>query len=406
MPFGFGFRKKNAYVLMHKEIPVLSAEYEKDRIEFTKVKEILNFDHVPYSIREEGNTVSLKWLNRWFKVRGIPGYRVGLNRLLDRLGIEDQLQLLNEYYALSVSDHYWLKEENDPITYKKISFFTHRFDQDGFGKAMFALGKADVEDSAYRTPNSTLAGYQKKAWFHKQGRLYLYKGGTYPAQLEPVHEKLASEIADRLGMDAVSYTTSVYENQLVSVCANMLDDSHDLITADEVLSLKEQQKDKFEYYTYIETLQEQGIRNAQKAMDDMLVLDFLMMNTDRHNQNLGVVINCETMQWEKAAPVFDTGTGLACLRSDDEVENWDEFYSYRLFNSSKITDNVVSYLIDDLSRYDFRVLNDIGDFYMESMRKHRMISGISEQRMESQVRLLEKRVKAIRKMQMKAGKNK
>ena len=165
-------------------------------------------------------------------------------------------------------------------------------------------------------------------------------------------------------MDAVSYTTSVYENQLVSVCANMLDDSHDLITADEVLSLKEQQKDKFEYYTYIETLQEQGIRNAQKAMDDMLVLDFLMMNTDRHNQNLGVVINCETMQWEKAAPVFDTGTGLACLRSDDEVENWDEFYSYRLFNSSKITDNVVSYLIDDLSRYDFRVLNDIGDFYM------------------------------------------
>ena len=113
MPFGFGFRKKNAYVLMHKEIPVLSAEYEKDRIEFTKVKEILNFDHVPYSIREEGNTVSLKWLNRWFKVRGIPGYRVGLNRLLDRLGIEDQLQLLNEYYALSVPSRSWNNSKSE-----------------------------------------------------------------------------------------------------------------------------------------------------------------------------------------------------------------------------------------------------------------------------------------------------
>lgn len=404
MQFGFGFRKKNGYVLMHKEKPVFSAEYDKEKIEFTKIKEIFDFDHVPYSVREADQTINLKKLNHWFILRGIPGYRVGLNRLLDRLDMDDQLQLLNSYYALSVSDHYWLKEEDKEITYKRISFFNHSFDQDGFGRAMFSLGRADVDDSVYRTPNNTLAGYQKKAWFHRNGILYIYKGGTFPYQLEPVHEKLASEMARRLGMDAVSYTTSVYENQVVSVCANMLDEEHDLITADEVLGQTERQKEKFEYYTYIDILKEHGITNASKALNDMLVLDFLMMNTDRHNQNLGVIINCETMQWEKAAPIFDTGTGLACLRSDDEVVDWPEYYNYRLFNSSKIPDNVIPYLISDLKRYDFSVLDGIDQFYLESMNKHRVISGITEERMRSQSILLNKRIEAIKKLQMKAKK--
>lgn len=404
MQFGFGFRKKNGYVLMHKERPVFSAEYDKEKIEFTKIKEIFDFDHVPYSAREADQTINLKRLNRWFRLRGIPDYRVGLNRLLDRLDMEDQLQLLNSYYALSVSDHYWLKEEDKEITYKRISFFNHSFDQDGFGRAMFSLGRADIDDSVYRTPNNTLAGYQKKAWFHRNGILNIYKGGTFPYQLEPVHEKLASEMARRLGMDAVKYTTSVYENQVVSVCANMLDEEHDLITADEVLGQTERQKEKFEYYTYIDILKEHGIANASKALDDMLVLDFLMMNTDRHNQNLGVIINCETMQWEKVAPIFDTGTGLACLRSDDEVVNWPEYYNYRLFNSSKIPDSVIPYLISDLKRYDFSVLDGIDQFYLESMYKHRVISGITEDRMRSQAILLNKRIEAVKKLQLKAKK--
>lgn len=386
---------------MHKDIPVFSAEYDSDNVSFTRIREIFSPGHIPYSARKEDG-ISLKKLNHWFRWRGIPDYRIGLNRLLDRLGTENQYLLLNEYYALSVSDHYWLKEENDPVTYDEISFFVHGFDQDGFGRAMFSLGRADTEESTLQTPNNTLAGYQKKAWFHRGNDLYLLKGGSFLYQLEPVNEKTASEIGRRLGMDVVGYTTEIYENQIVSVCRNMLDDSHDLITADEVLSLKKPEKDKFHLYTYLEILEEQGIQNAAKAMDDMLVLDFIMMNTDRHNQNLGVIINAETMEWEKAAPVFDTGTGLACLKYDEEVAGWSEVYNYRLFNSNKILDNIVGYLIQNIQRYDFSVLDDIPEFYREAMVKHRVISGISDERIESGSALLSRRIQLIKKMQMKA----
>ena len=403
MRFNIGLRSRKTYVLMHKDIPVFSAEYNPDETAFVRILKIHAFDHVPYSAREE-NGIDLKRLNRWFVWRGITGYRVGLNRLLDLLDTDSPKKLLNEYYALSVSDHYWLKEESDPVTYGKISFFTHAYDEDGFGKAMFSLGSCHVEESALKTPNNTLAGYQKKAWFRRGEDLYLYKGGTFPVQLEPVHEKLASEIAKRLGIEAVEYTTSVYENQIVSVCKNMLDDSHDLLPSDQVLSLKEPQKDRFEYYAYLDILKEKGIENPGRAMDDLIVLDFIMMNTDRHYQNLGVIINCETMEWERMAPVFDTGTGLGCLRSDTDVDRWPEAYNYRLFNSSKITDNVAAYLINDISRYDFSRLDGIDQFYYEAMCRHRVISGIRDERIESQLHLLDQRIRAIRKIQMKAGK--
>lgn len=398
------FWKKKTYVLMHKNIPVLKGEYDKGSASFTKITEVCHADHVPYSARDE-NGVSLKKLNHWFHWRGIPDYRQGLSRLLDRLGAQSQRELLNECHAASVSDHYWIREESDGVRYEDVSFFRHSFDQDGYGRAMFSLGRADVDTSARRTPNNTLAGYQKKAWFRRNGELCLYKGGTLPRQLEPVHEKLACEIGRRLGMDVLPYSTAVYENQIVSVCLNMLDEAHELITAEDVLSTRVPAKDTFALYTYMDILQEHGVPDVNKAMDDLLVLDFLMMNTDRHNQNLGVIVNADTMQWERVAPIFDTGTGLACLKEDSEVEQWPSVYSYRLFNSEKILDNIVSYLVSDLSRYDLRLLRDIPDYYYEILKEHQALTGIRDERIEAQVNLLVGRINALYKIQKKGKRN-
>ncbi len=405
MSFLAGLRKKKIYILMHKDIPVLEAVYDRETSRFTEIREILHYEHVPYSARKENEEISLKRLNHWFRWRGIPGYRVGLNTLLGRLGVKDPEELLNEYYALSVSDHYWLveSEEKKDLSYEDVSFFRHSFDQNGFGRAMFSLGRAEIQESAKKTPNNVLAGYQKKSWFRQNGDLYLYKGGTFPYQLEPVHEKLAAEIGRRLGMDFVDYNTTVYENQVVSVCRNMLDENSELITADEVLSLKKPVKDQFDYYSYIDILKEKGIADPEKLMDDMLVLDFLMMNTDRHNQNLGVIIDPDTMEWKKIAPIFDTGTGLACLRKNEEVKQWPEIYNYRLFNSNKILDNIVCYLIDDIGRYDLSVLDEsLLDFYREAMMKHRAVSGIQQERIDSQTELLAKRIREFKRLQQKA----
>lgn len=42
----------------------------------------------------------------------------------------------------------------------------------------------------------------------------------------------------------------------------------------------------------------------------MIVLDFLIANEDRHQNNFGLVRNANTLEWLGAAPIFDSGSAL------------------------------------------------------------------------------------------------
>ena len=50
-----------------------------------------------------------------------------------------------------------------------------------------------------------------------------------------------------------------------------------------------------------------GIRDA---VDRMIVLDYLIVNGDRHQNNFGVVRNADTLEYLGAAPIYDSGTSL------------------------------------------------------------------------------------------------
>lgn len=39
----------------------------------------------------------------------------------------------------------------------------------------------------------------------------------------------------------------------------------------------------------------------------MIVLDYLIVNEDRHQNNFGVVRNAETLEYLGAAPIYDSG---------------------------------------------------------------------------------------------------
>ena len=125
-------------------------------------------------------------------------------------------------------------------------------------------------------------------------------------------------------------------------------------------------------------------------------LDFIMTNTDRHNQNLGVIRDANTLQWLKVAPIFDTGTGLGCLKEDNDIANFDEFYHYRLFNSDNILDNICVHLILNLKRYDFSVLDGIESLYEERLRKYQRLTGITDRRIDLLTSLLRRRIEILK----------
>ncbi len=386
---------------MHKDIPVLRGEYDLSTHSFRRVESIMNPNHMPVGTMYDGE-IGLERFNHWIRWRGIPEYRVGLDQLLDKLGIEHPSDLLDMEYALSVSDHYWIKPANDRNTYEDLNFFERDFAQEEFGKAMFSTIRFEASDAALHTPNNTLCGYHRKAWFHRGSSLMLYKGGSPWFQQEPVMEWMASEIGVRLGMDVVKYDVKVYENQLVSECKNMLDLDTDLVPADDILYAGMKKKGEIVLDYYMNLLESHHVPNAMEAMDDMMILDFMLMNTDRHNQNFGILVDANTMEWLKVAPIFDTGTCLGALKSDEDLEHIQEF-EYKLFRGRVIVDERLIGIIAKHGSYDFSALDDMPVALARKLAKFQDVSGMRNERIQLLANLLGARIERMKRLQLREG---
>ena len=67
---------------------------------------------------------------------------------------------------------------------------------------------------------------------------------------------------------------------------------------------------KDDYEDYIIILESNGIKDARAKIENMYILDFLIMNEDRHLNNFGIIRDVNTLKWIKCAPIFDNGCSL------------------------------------------------------------------------------------------------
>ena len=63
---------------------------------------------------------------------------------------------------------------------------------------------------------------------------------------------------------------------------------------------------------------EHGV-DSRESVEKMLVVDFLSANFDRHWNNFGVLVDAETRQRLRVAPIFDTGESFWCDRETREA---------------------------------------------------------------------------------------
>ena len=73
---------------------------------------------------------------------------------------------------------------------------------------------------------------------------------------------------------------------------------------------------------YLEISGMNGLNNVKKKVDEMMALDFLIGNVDRHKGNFGIIRNSDTLQWLTTAPLFDNGNCLFFDRENDDMDNW------------------------------------------------------------------------------------
>lgn len=381
-------------ILMNKNTKVLSAEYHSSLGVFTDIYDIYDIDFAPVILKNVYNKQeNLKViLSNWFKGRGIPLWRDDLDLLLAKLNISAPTELLDKAFGLSLSDQYWIKPYDSRIEYKDINFFEHDFKDTEFIDATFSNNTETSTKISLISPNNTTDGRLKKTWIIDDNKRYLLKGGYKNEVLQPFNEVLASMISKRLGFNYVSYTLEIVKDKVVSKCECFIDKNTELVSAYQIL-YNNCDKDNA-YETYIDLLEKKGIKDARSSLENMFILDYIMLNEDRHLNNFGIIRNVETLYWIGTAPIFDTGESLNIIDYSDEevIINGEGRFFYNINNFDDILD-----CIKDLKKYDLNKLDGICEEFDDLLHKYQPITKMTDRRINKICTLLFSRINNLKK---------
>lgn len=384
-------------ILMNKNQKILLIEYNSYNV-ISQIYEIYNIEYAPLAVFNASKNKSFsltKAVNDWFRSRGIPSWRKDLEKLLDKLGVSSSDELLNKSYGLSLSDQYWLKEINSDVKWEDINFFTNDFEYEAYLDASLdssSKSKISLDKNIFRSPNNTTDGMLQKGWIIENGKRVLVKGTYTSNKEEPINEYLASQICKRLDFDYCNYEVEWSDKtKLISKCNDFINENEELISAYDIYNSEKKPNNINDYEFYIQILEKHNVPNARENMENLFVLDYLMLNNDRHLKNFGVIRNVNTLKWERVAPIFDTGESMQCDKYTDEIyfsSGKGKFFS----NTDKDYEDILKTIGKDILRIDLSKLKGICDDYRLILEKYQDKLDISDKRKEKLVSGLDKRI--------------
>ena len=310
------------YTLMHFDTPlvVFSAERQVEaNIKILAVHEE-NKNLFPLDLAEP----SASGIESWIRHRSIPKNRAYVDTLLSALGlsINRPLDIISVSKGLSLNDCYWLKQDDSRDSFASVNLYDNRFSRVLGQIAFTGYGSSNVSGLT-SSPEFTTNGMLPKCWRRIDGKIYLYKGGTMGASNtgnEPYSEFYAYQIGRILGVNAVPYSLSKWKNTLCSTCELFTSKDVSFVPVGRIVRSGGMQAVRADY-------KKLGGK-FEKALNDMLIFDALIFNTDRHYGNFGFLIDSHTNEIIAPAPLFDHGNSLFNFVGVDALKSKKSFLKY------------------------------------------------------------------------------
>lgn len=261
--------------------------------------------------------VSGEGISKWLRYRTIPKNRAYVRNFLSKCGLNlnRPVNIIKVSKGLSLNDCYWVVEEGFAGKFADFNLYDNRFSRVLALIAFTGYGSS-IRTSLASCPEFTTNGMLPKCWRRESGIVKLYKGGTFGASNtgnEPYSEYYAYQVARAMGFDAVSYNLSKWKGTLCSTCALFTSKDYAFLPVGHIVT-SGGMKAVQEYY---QRLGEEFV----KALGDMLVLDALIFNTDRHFGNFGFLVDNKTNRIAAPAPLFDHGNSLFNFASSDDFSS-------------------------------------------------------------------------------------
>lgn len=296
----------------------------------------MNTPLIRFSVLEESNSpeIDILWINdeqkhlmplelvlsaeglgRWIKHRTIPKNRAYVNNFLSKCGlhINRPMSIIKVSKGLSLNDCYWVVEEGFEGNFEKYNLYDNRFSQILALIAFTGYGSS-IRTSLASCPEFTTNGMLPKCWRRIDGKIKLYKGGTSGASntgFEPYSEYYSAQVARALGIDAIEYGLSKWKGELCSTCELFTSKELSFVPVGRIITSGGMKAVR----AYYENLGEEYVN----ALNDMLVLDAIICNTDRHFGNFGFMIDNKTNRIVAPAPLFDHGNALFNYAGQDAL---------------------------------------------------------------------------------------
>lgn len=297
------------YQLMNKDKVV--ATYQ-ERVSFTVAEydEIERHDeYLPYGFRD---------VNSWIDSRCVGRHRDAVSRLVYHLHMASRHDFIAGTHCASLTDTFWMKNIEESLTWDDISLYRRPFDD---AIARISLDSETCYESieAPISPEFATSGSFAKCWVHEEDQISLMKRGVSGYKniyFAPHSEVLAAELLNAASIDHVPYVIRNYRNKVASKCP--------LFTSEEIgfVPVYRFFDRPFDAVNVLAFCREHG---GEEPFREMVVMDAVMANVDRHAGNYGFLVDNATGEILRMAPLFDQN--MACLPMMMEHDDFDEYVS-------------------------------------------------------------------------------
>ena len=306
----------NSYSLRLYDVELIKFTLEEKGLEGLKVS-ILEVNSslsklFPLDLEVSENGI-LKWLGR----RVIPKNRQFVDEILKTLGlsVNNTKGIIDVCKGLSLNDSYWVIPADFNGKFADYNLYENRFSE---ALSLVAYTGAGASEQAFSTsPELTTNGMLRKAWrYIENDGIYLYKGGTEGAANagnEPYSEYYACQIAERMGLNCVSYDLENWKGILASKCKLFTDINTSYIPVGRIIK-NGGIKGCLDYYDSLGSVFSEQIRS-------MLIFDAVIYNEDRHFGNFGILRDNHTGEIISPAPIFDNGISLFNYAMSDDMND-------------------------------------------------------------------------------------
>ena len=292
------------YFLMNKDNMVAEISAEKTPFE------------TEYSVRKIYGTMPYASddIAKWLQARKASRHNRHIQEIMKACGCEKTEGYIRITHAATLNDTFWIKNENEGISWDQVSLYRNNFNESVSRLAFDGAGLYGLQMSG-ASPELTTGGNFRKCWAREDGEIILYKRGSEGARnagLEPYCEALASEIAAKVCKNAVVYDAVTYHGKAASRCRLFTDERSGYLPYALVNGQKTGARDLLDFYSGI---------GSEDDFRRMLVLDALILNTDRHTNNHGVLVDNDTQDIIRMAPVYDFNLSMLHHCTEDDFQN-------------------------------------------------------------------------------------